>query len=245
MALGDYSKTTYVNDSAPGLSATRLNNNEDKTKELDTAMASHKARHTTGGDDALTAANIGAAAASHTHAPANITPQGTGSTLDADTLDGSHLSAVITAAVAAALPSGLILLWHGSSASIPSGWVLCDGNNGTPNLRDKFIVGAGTTYAVNDTGGEATHTLTTGEMPAHAHGGTTGNELAHTHSYNFPSTAVQGAAGTDINSYAWPSGNSQTSGAGSAHAHEIMSAGSGTAHENRPPYYALCYIMKT
>jgi len=237
--------TYYVNGSAPGMSATRLNNNENKVAELDTALASHKTRHSTGGADALTAANIGAAAASHTHAPANITPQGTGSTLDADTLDGSHLSAVITAAVAAALPSGLILLWHGSSASIPSGWVLCDGNNGTPNLRDKFIVGAGSTYAVAATGGEATHTLSADEMPAHAHGGTTGNELAHTHSYNFPSSAVQGSAGTDINVYAWPSGSSQTSGTGKAHAHEIMSAGSGTAHNNLPPYYALCYIMKT
>lgn len=54
--------------------------------------------------------------------------------------------------------AGMILLWSGSIATIPLGWALCDGTNGTPNLRDKFIVGAGTTYAVAATGGALTHT---------------------------------------------------------------------------------------
>jgi len=57
-----------------------------------------------------------------------------------------------------ALPSGVITIWSGSIASIPSGWVICDGNNGTPDLRDRWVVGAGSTYAVNDTGGALTHT---------------------------------------------------------------------------------------
>lgn len=55
------------------------------------------------------------------------------------------------------LPSGLILIWSGSIATIPGGYFLCDGNNGTPDLRDKFVVGAGDTYAVDDTGGSVTH----------------------------------------------------------------------------------------
>jgi len=55
------------------------------------------------------------------------------------------------------LPTGIITLWYGSIVSIPAGWVICDGNNGTPNLRDKFIVGAGSTYAVGANGGALTH----------------------------------------------------------------------------------------
>jgi len=58
------------------------------------------------------------------------------------------------------IPSGIILLWSGAIVDIPSGYVLCDGNNGTPDLRDKFIVGAGSSYSPDDTGGSATHTHT-------------------------------------------------------------------------------------
>jgi len=56
------------------------------------------------------------------------------------------------------LPAGIILLWYGPIGNIPAGYVLCDGNNGSPDLRNKFVVGAGDTYAVDATGGNATHT---------------------------------------------------------------------------------------
>lgn len=56
-----------------------------------------------------------------------------------------------------ALDTGVIVLWYGSIANIPSGFVICDGNNGTPDLRDKFLVGAGSTYAVDATGGALNH----------------------------------------------------------------------------------------
>lgn len=117
-----------------------------------------------------------------------------------------------------ACPSGLIALWSGSIASIPSGWYLCDGNNSTPDLRDKFVAGAGSSYAVGDTGGEATHVLTIAEMPVHNHvvtGGTAGG-----------SGHVRRDALNNSN-------------------HTTNSSGSGSAHENRPPYYALAYIMKS
>lgn len=55
------------------------------------------------------------------------------------------------------LPAGVIILWSGSIVSIPAGYVICDGNNGTPDLRDKFVPGAGSSYAPGDTGGAATH----------------------------------------------------------------------------------------
>lgn len=55
------------------------------------------------------------------------------------------------------LASGVIALWSGSIASIPPGWLLCDGNNDTPDLRDRFLVGAGDSFAVNDNGGSVNH----------------------------------------------------------------------------------------
>ena len=66
-------------------------------------------------------------------------------------------------------PVGIITMWSGAISNIPTGWALCDGNNGTPNLTDRFIVGAGNDYTVGATGGEATHTLTENEMPKHRH----------------------------------------------------------------------------
>ena len=53
--------------------------------------------------------------------------------------------------------AGTIVLWSGAIIDIPPGWVLCDGNNGSPDLRNRFIVGAGDTYVPNDTGGANTH----------------------------------------------------------------------------------------
>ena len=75
----------------------------------------------------------------------------------------------LAADIAAAVPSGIISMWHGAASAIPSGWVICDGNNSTPNLTDKFIKSAA---AAGATGGSATtgaHTLSIAEMPAHTH----------------------------------------------------------------------------
>lgn len=55
------------------------------------------------------------------------------------------------------VPTGLIAIWSGAIVNIPAGWTLCDGTAGTPDLRDKFVVGAGNTYAVDATGGATTH----------------------------------------------------------------------------------------
>lgn len=118
------------------------------------------------------------------------------------------------------VPPGTICMWSGSIVSIPAGWALCNGSNGTPDLRDRFIVGAGAGYAVGATGGEATHTLTVDEMPRHNHtitslgGGGTGS-------------------GAGLNCVDNPTYQGHT-----------CPAGGGQAHENRPPYYALAYIMR-
>jgi len=76
------------------------------------------------------------------------------------------------------VPRGVIVMWSGSIATIPSGWALCDGANGTPDLRDRFVVGAGSSYSVGATGGENIHTLTVAEMPSHNH---TYTDPGHTH----------------------------------------------------------------
>jgi microcystin-dependent protein len=89
-----------------------------------------------------------------------------------------------TAFVQSFIPVGVITLWSGSIASIPSGWALCNGSAGTPDLRDRFVVGAGSTYAVGATGGANTVTLDTTQIPSHTHTGSgTSNatDLSHTH----------------------------------------------------------------
>lgn len=85
------------------------------------------------------------------------------------------------------LPSGTILIWSGIAANIPMGWQLCDGTNGTPDLRSRFVMGGGGSVIVGTTGGSANYTLTLSEsnLPAHTHsmaGITTSAAGSHTHS---------------------------------------------------------------
>jgi len=87
------------------------------------------------------------------------------------TLTGWLTAAILKQAGNALLPSGCIIQWSGSTTAIPAGWHLCDGTSGTPDLRDRFIVGAGYSYAPGAVGGTATPTLTTSTAGAHAHGG--------------------------------------------------------------------------
>lgn len=143
-------------------------------------------------------------------------------------------------------PSGLIVMWSGSTSTIPSGWLLCNGSNGTPDLRNRFIVGAGSTYSVGSTGGEASHVLTVSEMPSHTHGLSnlkTDEAGAHTHTYDGVNSGTRGQYGGGAY---FASG--LTTGSAGNHSHtisgEIDEAGESKAHENRPPYYALCFIMK-
>jgi hypothetical protein len=143
-----------------------------------------------------------------------------------------------------ALPTGIISLWYGSIASIPSGWSLCNGDGDTPDLRDSFIIGAGTgaTYAVDataamgNTGSYAghntgAHTLTTSEMPAHTH-----TSLIR---------GFSGAHSAGSGQYSDEGGTSTTSSTGGGGTHEHTGGGAHVHTGSLPPYYALCYIMKT
>ena len=72
-------------------------------------------------------------------------------------------------------------MWSGLISSIPDRWALCNGTNGTPDLRDRFIVGAGSGYAPGNTGGQNTVTLTVNQIPAHGHTGSAAANGVHSH----------------------------------------------------------------
>ncbi|HOW96704.1 MAG TPA: hypothetical protein P5567_09315 [Kiritimatiellia bacterium] len=136
------------------------------------------------------------------------------------------------------IPIGGIIMWSGAPAGIPSGWALCDGGTHegvpTPDLRNRFVVGAGGAYAVSSTGGVDTVTLDQQQIPS------------HTHPVYAPNNDVNGST-----SQGWPANNNHQSFRSSDRGREytinsaaVGSIGGGQAHENRPPYYALCYIMR-
>ena len=157
--------------------------------------------------------------------------------------------------VPSAFVSGMIILWSGNTGNIPTGFVLCDGNNGTPNLTDRFVVGAGAAYGVGASGGSSSVTLSIANLPSHNHSfsATTSNvNLSHNHAYQ---SANHPGSGPEQNQSGGPEDrtsfnvNKTTGNALGNHNHSVSgttgSKGSGSSHENRPPYYALCYIMKT
>jgi microcystin-dependent protein len=129
-------------------------------------------------------------------------------------------------------------MWSGSIASIPSGWFLCDGANGTPDLRDRFVVGAGSTYAVAATGGSANATLV-----SHTHTATsTVTDPGHRHA--FPTATAGSLTGAFFESRGY---NAFTDFAttGITVATTNSTEGSSATNANLPPYYALAYIMKS
>lgn len=153
-------------------------------------------------------------------------------------------TAFVQAAIAAAnlVPSGTIVLWSGSVASIPTGWVLCNGSNSTPDLRNRFVVGAGSTYAVGATGGSAdaivvshTHTATVTD-PGHSHGVSPSGVKGYNSSSGGSAGLYNGGE-----TFSTISTNSATTGITVSNS----TTGSSGTNANLPPYYALCYIMKT
>ena len=136
------------------------------------------------------------------------------------------------------IPSGLICMWSGTT--IPTGWVLCNGSNGTPDLRDRFIVGSGSSYNIGATGGSNTVTLTTEQMPSHNHiVNMSGTAEFKTGGYgNYGTTKKVVTATEETNKYWYTEALDVTGNC------DCGNTGSGQSHENRPPYYALAFIMK-
>lgn len=186
-----------------------------------------------------------------------------------------NISAPVTVTAAqlnAAIPVGFIGMWSGSISTIPSGWALCDGSAGRPDLRDRFIVGAGSSYAPGNTGGANTVALDSSNLPSHSHtfsGNTGGHSNDHAHYFSESTSQANDhyhssgdryiirtrydeeigygnlyALGTTHGHFV----SGWTGGANANHTHgysgTTSAVGSGAAHENRPPYYALAFIIK-
>ena len=137
----------------------------------------------------------------------------------------------------ASFPSGGIIMWSGSIASIPSGWYLCNGSNGTPDLRDRFVVGAGSTYSVAATGGSKDATLV-----SHTHTATV-NDPGHNHSFDTSGSYYTRSANiSKLSETATSTFNTSTKTTGITVSNSTE--GSSGTNANLPPYYALAYIMK-
>jgi hypothetical protein len=163
------------------------------------------------------------------------------------TLDNLYPILQSASATVSPVPTGVIFLWSGSVGSIPTGYVICDGTNSTPDLRDRFIIAAGSTYAVGSTGGSAdaitvshTHTATS-----------TVTDPGHKHTFNYyNNTGGSGKSpstgNTDYSSLFYADTTSiVTNTTGVTVATSNASAGTSGTNANLPPYYALAYIMKT
>jgi len=139
-----------------------------------------------------------------------------------------------------AFVAGMIMLWSGSSATIPSGWVLCDGTNSTPDLRNRFVVGATSTYAVGATGGSADAIVV-----SHTHTATV-TDSGHTHSTGTTGTSyLSDVSGGGGRTHPYLNGGSTTGSSTTGITVANSTTGSSGTNANLPPYYALCYIMKT
>ena len=185
--------------------------------------------------------------------------------LDAGVLDSNLVNSFV--------PVGGIIMWSGTIAQAEAltNWAICDGQNGTPDLRDRFVLGVGSSVAastasVDDTGGSNSITLTEGQMPSHNHNIT---DNGHSHGNGTLADATQSITGdvrrisegyrsqgtasgihTKVND-----GNNNITGSSSTspvagftfdgtHRHGTDTQGSSGTNANLPPYYALCYIMK-
>ncbi len=161
---------------------------------------------------------------------------GASATATTQSANDNSTKVATTAYVAAVIPSGVIVIWSGSAGAIPSGWNLCNGSNGTPDLRDRFVVGAGSTYAVGNTGGTKDAIVV-----SHSH---SISDSGHSHDVRIPSRAVGNNATALYSTSDGSTKSTVTSDSANTGISINSTADSGT-NANLPPYYALCYIQKS
>lgn len=194
--------------------------------------------------------------------PARAFPEGSVVELRLTAGSIGEIASQLTTDILAAtqLPRGIITMWSGATNAVPSGWALCDGNNGTPNLKDRFIVGAGQSYGVGNTGGSITQTpsvwtgaagtgiqvagttLTEAQMPSHQHAGSI-IAAESRNSARGGTGEVREAVKTSI------AFTTDFRGGNQPHYHGVTDNGhahtaAASAIDVRPPYYALAFIMK-
>lgn len=183
---------------------------------------------------------------------------------DSETLPRSSLKLMrySVSTDASSVPQGSIIPWYGDKANIPDGFALCDGTKGTPDLRNRFLVGAGSNYALGDTGGEDQVTLTGTQIGNHYHcwGTQYYGRIGQSEYNNLRVVSfVDRNSEPSFASAPFPSGHKRFPGLGGTTLFEFSDSLSGREtyitslaigtdaqepHENRPPYYALYYIMK-
>jgi microcystin-dependent protein len=182
------------------------------------------------------------------------------SNLDADKVDGKDSAELMMPGI----PEGSIIMWSGVvdgnghplvDGTPDTNWYICNGANGTPDLRNRFLIGAGGSYSIGDTGGSTSSTLTEDNLPSHNHSisATTDDAGLHVHTYynwaanwNVVNAALIGGpyavtvnlSGNNIESLTdlqpdhWHNVSGTTSSVGNGQSFSIM-----------PPYYALAFIM--
>lgn len=141
------------------------------------------------------------------------------------------------------VPKGVIVMWSGTE--IPPGWVLCDGKPGTPDLRSRFVVGAGkgSEYAIGNTGGAAAVKLTLEQMPKHSH--SYGDTVYRENNQSVNQKDIP--AGYAVRNVPAGIGSHATDGDNDREVYttrQTSEEGGNLPQENRPPYYALAFIMK-
>ena len=130
------------------------------------------------------------------------------------------------------------MMWSGTQATIPDGWQACEGSNGTPDLRSRFVVGAGN-YSPDDTGGSANAVVV-----SHTHTASANSAGSHVHQQS-GQTIGPGAGGYAFNAGNGANNTLNTQPAGShTHTVNVVANGVSGTNKNLPPYYALFYIMK-
>ena len=187
-----------------------------------------------------------------------LTSSGTLAVTGALTLDGAAGTSgqVLTSAGsgtptwAASFVTGMIIMWSGTIATIPTGWLLCNGSSSTPDLRDKFIIGASA-----DSGGAAktnvtaSYTQTGGTKDAivvsHTHTATV-TDAGHTHTTGVTGVNTVGD-GQGGGGRTYPNGNGGTTTGTATTGITVANSteGSSGTNQNLPPYYALAFIMKS
>jgi len=187
---------------------------------------------------------------------ASVTASGTVTAEQLTSTDDANITGTVTAGDFVGngiIPIGGIIMWSGTDAAVPSNWNLCDGTNGTPNLVDRFIVGRGSAYAADSTGGQ-----TDAIIPTHTHtatGGSHGHPVRHSTQTSNAVTA-DSAGGYIVDGTGTQDFSANNGAPNSTNGDQIGQSGSLTltaatpvgsedvAGKNLPPYYAIAYIMR-